>query len=228
MRSWSHMPIHNADLTDTHQEALLACKQHSSGVQCRSPCMCSYSKRCRQRWRCQAAAVPIAMYTLFVHRNVLAASMHIAKRKSRHVQPCLLGDIVLPPFASMAGTLSMMYKPKCQSHPLFFCNTLLRIPSDPVTLVLLRLSTLCRLQEANLSDVLMDRAVMNEANLKNAILERTVFTRSDLGGAIIEGADFTNALLDKTQQMVGDRCKHTMHVTCQGMAVFQQHQVATE
>lgn len=42
-----------------------------------------------------------------------------------------------------------------------------------------------------------------QANLKNAILERAVFTRSDLGGANVEGADFTNALLDKTQQMVG-------------------------
>lgn len=48
----------------------------------------------------------------------------------------------------------------------------------------------------------MDRAVMNEANLKNAVLQRAVFTRSDLGGAIVEGADFTNALVDKTQQMV--------------------------
>jgi hypothetical protein len=48
----------------------------------------------------------------------------------------------------------------------------------------------------------MDRAVMNEANLKDAILERAVFTRSDLTGAIVDGADFTNALVDKTQQMV--------------------------
>lgn len=62
------------------------------------------------------------------------------------------------------------------------------------------------MQEANLSDVLMDRAVMNEANLRNAILQRAVFTRSDLGGADVEGADFSNALLDKTQQMVS-RCK---------------------
>lgn len=61
-------------------------------------------------------------------------------------------------------------------------------------------------EDANLSDVLMDRAVMNEANLKNAILERAVFTRSDLGGALIDGADFTNALLDKTQQMA--LCKY--------------------
>lgn len=59
------------------------------------------------------------------------------------------------------------------------------------------------MQGANLSDVLMDRAVMNEANLKDAILERAVFTRSDLTGAIVDGADFTNALVDKTQQMVG-------------------------
>ena len=32
-------------------------------------------------------------------------------------------------------------------------------------------------QNANLSDVLMDRAVMNEANLRNANLQRTIFTR---------------------------------------------------
>jgi uncharacterized protein YjbI with pentapeptide repeats len=36
------------------------------------------------------------------------------------------------------------------------------------------------LQDANLSDVLMDRATMNEANLRNAILERAVFTRYGL------------------------------------------------
>jgi uncharacterized protein YjbI with pentapeptide repeats len=57
-------------------------------------------------------------------------------------------------------------------------------------------------QDANLSDVLMDRATMVETNLKNAILQRAVFTRSDLKDAVIEGADFTNALLDKTQVMV--------------------------
>ena len=57
-------------------------------------------------------------------------------------------------------------------------------------------------EDANLSDVLMDRAVMNEANLKNAVLQRAIFTRSDLTGAIVEGADFSNALLDKTQQLV--------------------------
>ena len=38
-------------------------------------------------------------------------------------------------------------------------------------------------ENANLSDVLMDRAVLNEANLKNANLQRTVLTRSDLSGA---------------------------------------------
>jgi len=32
-------------------------------------------------------------------------------------------------------------------------------------------------QNANLSDVLMDRAVLNEANLRNANLQRTIFTR---------------------------------------------------
>lgn len=53
------------------------------------------------------------------------------------------------------------------------------------------------------SDTLMDRAVINEANLRNALLMRAVLTRSDLGGADIFGADFTNALLDKTQQIVG-------------------------
>ncbi|PNW70481.1 hypothetical protein CHLRE_17g721700v5 [Chlamydomonas reinhardtii] len=61
-------------------------------------------------------------------------------------------------------------------------------------------------EDANLSDVLMDRATMVEANLKNAILQRTVFTRSDLKDAVIEGADFTNALLDKTQVMA--LCKY--------------------
>lgn len=59
---------------------------------------------------------------------------------------------------------------------------------------------------ANLSDVLMDRAVLNEANLKDAVLQRAVFTRSDLGGANVEGADFTNALLDRTQQLA--LCKY--------------------
>lgn len=54
---------------------------------------------------------------------------------------------------------------------------------------------------ANLSDVLMDRAVLNEANLRNANLERTVLTRSDLTDADIYGADFSNALIDKAQQI---------------------------
>lgn len=61
-------------------------------------------------------------------------------------------------------------------------------------------------EDANLSDVLMDRATMVEANLKNAVLQRAVFTRSDLTNAKVEGADFTNALLDKTQQMA--LCKY--------------------
>ncbi|KXZ51654.1 hypothetical protein GPECTOR_11g108 [Gonium pectorale] len=61
-------------------------------------------------------------------------------------------------------------------------------------------------EDANLSDVLMDRATMVEANLKNAVLQRAVFTRSDLKDAIVEGADFTNALLDKTQVMA--LCKY--------------------
>lgn len=48
----------------------------------------------------------------------------------------------------------------------------------------------------------MDRAVLNEANLTNAVLERVVLTRSDLTGAIVEGADFSNALVDRDQQIV--------------------------
>lgn len=55
---------------------------------------------------------------------------------------------------------------------------------------------------ADLSDTLMDRAVVVEANLRNAILQRAVLTRSDLRDADIKGADFTNALVDKAQQMV--------------------------
>ncbi|KAG2497359.1 hypothetical protein HYH03_004518 [Edaphochlamys debaryana] len=61
-------------------------------------------------------------------------------------------------------------------------------------------------EDANLSDVLMDRATMVEANLKNAVMQRAVFTRSDLKDAVIEGADFTNALLDKPQIMA--LCKY--------------------
>jgi len=53
---------------------------------------------------------------------------------------------------------------------------------------------------ADLSDTLMDRAVLNEANLTNTILQRVVLTRSDLKGAIIDGADFSNSLIDKDQQ----------------------------
>eukprot|EP00892_Ulva_mutabilis_P011804 jgi/Ulvmu1/8997/UM005_0088.1 len=55
--------------------------------------------------------------------------------------------------------------------------------------------------DADVSDVLWDRAVINEAILRNAILQRTVFTSSDLGGADIYGADFTNALVDRSQQL---------------------------
>jgi hypothetical protein len=61
-------------------------------------------------------------------------------------------------------------------------------------------------ENADLSDVLMDRAVINEANLKNAVLQRAILTRSDLGDAEIYGADFSNALIDKTQQMA--LCKY--------------------
>jgi hypothetical protein len=57
------------------------------------------------------------------------------------------------------------------------------------------------MQGADLSDVLMDRAVLVDANLKNTILARAVLTRSDLTGAKIQGADFTNALVDRTQQL---------------------------
>ena len=54
---------------------------------------------------------------------------------------------------------------------------------------------------ADMSDALMDRAVLVKANFTNAILNRVVLTSSDLEGAIVENADFTDALLDvKTQQ----------------------------
>lgn len=39
------------------------------------------------------------------------------------------------------------------------------------------------MQNADLSDALMDRAVIVEANLRGAILERAVLTRSDLKDA---------------------------------------------
>ncbi len=48
---------------------------------------------------------------------------------------------------------------------------------------------------ADLSDVLMDRAVIVEANLKNAILQRAVLTRSDLGQADIYGVRGAACLL---------------------------------
>lgn len=44
--------------------------------------------------------------------------------------------------------------------------------------------------------------VLNEANLTNAVLVRAVLTRSDLGGAIIKGADFSDAVLDLPQKQV--------------------------
>ena len=54
---------------------------------------------------------------------------------------------------------------------------------------------------ADLSDALMDRAVLVKADFTNAILNRVVLTSSDLEGAIVDNADFTDALLDaKTQQ----------------------------
>ena len=59
----------------------------------------------------------------------------------------------------------------------------------------------CNFENADASDVLWDRAVLNEANLRNAVLQRTVFTSSDLGGADVYGADFTNALVDRAQQL---------------------------
>jgi len=54
---------------------------------------------------------------------------------------------------------------------------------------------------ADMSDVLMDRAVLVGANLKDAVLLRAVFTRSDFDKADITGADFSYALIDKDQQM---------------------------
>lgn len=46
----------------------------------------------------------------------------------------------------------------------------------------------------------MTLQVLNEANLTNALLVRAVLTRSDLGSAIIEGADFSDAVLDLPQK----------------------------
>lgn len=43
--------------------------------------------------------------------------------------------------------------------------------------------------------------VLNEANLTDAILVRAVLTRSDLGKAIIDGADFSDAVLDLQQKL---------------------------
>ena len=54
---------------------------------------------------------------------------------------------------------------------------LLRVPPTPVLYVAAHLSPQHALQGANLSDSLMDRAVIVGANLKNANLTRAVFTR---------------------------------------------------
>jgi hypothetical protein len=43
---------------------------------------------------------------------------------------------------------------------------------------------------------------LNEANLTDALLVRAVLTRSDLGKAIIDGADFSDAVLDLQQKLV--------------------------
>ena len=51
-------------------------------------------------------------------------------------------------------------------------------------------------------NLIQNLQVLNEANLKNAILVRAVLTRSDLGNAIIEGADFSDAVLDLIQKQV--------------------------
>jgi hypothetical protein len=101
-----------------------------------------------------------------------------------------------------------------------YCSLQIVLCCLPIILVS-SLFNLC-LQGANLSDVLMDRSVMNEANLKDAILERAVFTRSDLGGANIEGADFTNALLDKTQQMVSRVHSATYHAALESVCSWEQ------
>ena len=44
------------------------------------------------------------------------------------------------------------------------------------------------MENADLSDALMDRAVIVDANLRNAILQRTILTRSDLTNADVYGA----------------------------------------
>ena len=48
----------------------------------------------------------------------------------------------------------------------------------------------------------MDAQVLNEANLTDALLVRAVLTRSDLGSAVIDGADFSDAVLDFAQKQV--------------------------
>lgn len=44
--------------------------------------------------------------------------------------------------------------------------------------------------------------MLNEANLTDALLVRAVLTRSDLGSALIDGADFSDAVLDFSQKQV--------------------------
>jgi uncharacterized protein YjbI with pentapeptide repeats len=45
--------------------------------------------------------------------------------------------------------------------------------------------------------------VLNEADLTDALLVRAVLTRSDLGSAVIDGADFSDAVLDLPQKQAG-------------------------
>lgn len=53
----------------------------------------------------------------------------------------------------------------------------------------------------------LNQQVLNEANLKNAILVRAVLTRSDLASAVVEGADFSDAVLDLPQKQVSRASK---------------------
>jgi uncharacterized protein YjbI with pentapeptide repeats len=67
--------------------------------------------------------------------------------------------------------------------------------------------TLTDFTGANLSDVLMDRAVLNEANFSNALLERAVLTRSDLGGAVVEVRAYAH-METHAHITLGDTCTH--------------------
>lgn len=55
-------------------------------------------------------------------------------------------------------------------------------------------------EDFNMEYNVVNLQVLNEANLTNALLVRAVLTRSDLGSAIIEGADFSDAVLDFAQK----------------------------